>query len=314
MVTIQLHTNRGRVWSELRNAIKRCKKPAYIAVAYVGSAGSRLLPMRPDSRLVVDASELSVKAGRTCPAELLKLARNDVRIFSVSNLHAKIYVLDRSMYVGSANASDNSADSLVEAMLETNDRTSVASAKRFVQELCLNRLTEDALVKLQTIYRPPHFARPKLSRSARTIDAEFPPVRVVPLGREIWTTVEDRHNAAGFREAKRSRLHERDHQLDSFRWPGRSRFNRGEKVIQVTEENGGHSYVHPPGTVVHVRPSIRQGKPQHFVYLDVPKDQRRRKKNRVAKQLGHNGRKLIDTQGLVRVRADAARLLRLWER
>jgi hypothetical protein len=263
---------------------------------------------------VVDASEASVKAGRTCPAELLKLARSGVRIYSVPNLHAKIYVLDRFIYVGSANASDNSANSLVEAMLATDDRRAVAGARRFVQNMCLDRLTDEALKKLNRLYRPPKFTGTKVRRvSRKTIDAEFPPLRIYQGKRGDATPSELERHAIGLKEALRSPLHERRRQLESFRDDDLCRFRKRDLVIQVIEEENGQSFVYPPGKVVHVKPYARRGKTWHWVYLDLQKDQRRREVTRVSKQLGRNGRKLISTQGLIRARVDAARLLRLWE-
>jgi hypothetical protein len=315
IVTIQLHNDRRHLWSDLQRAIKSCQKPAHVAVAYIGSRGAKLLPLQPESRLVVDASEASVKAGRTCPAELLTLARAGVRIYSVSNLHAKVYILDRFVYVGSANASDHSANSLVEAMLATNDPGTVADARRFVQDMCLDRLSDEALKKLNKLYRPPKFQGPKVRKvSGKTVDAEFPPLRIYQGERGEATSSELERHAIGLKEARRSPLHERRQQLESFRDDDPCRFTKRDLVVQVIEEDNGQSFVYPPGKVVHIRPYAQQGKTRHWVYLDLPKDQRRRNAIRVSKQLGRNGRKLISTQGLIRARIDAARLLRLWER
>ncbi len=315
-MAIQLHNDRRRLWSDLRRAVKRCKKPAYVAVAYIGIRGAKLLPLPAESRLVVDASEVSVKAGRTCPAELLKLANRKVRIYSVANLHAKVYVLDHTVYVGSANASDNSANSLVEAMLATDDRVAVAGARRFVQDMCLNRLTDEALKKLSKLYRPPRFRVPKRRRGSRNaVDAEFPPLRLYQGERDDNPTASElKSRATGLKEARQSPLHERERQLDCFCEEGVCRFRKRELVIQVIEENNGKSYVSPPGTVVHIRPYTAHGKPRHWVYVDIPKDQRRRNVTKVAEQLGRNGRALIQTRGLIRSRKEAARLLRIWEK
>lgn len=314
-MSIQLHNERGSLWSDLSRAIKRCKKPAYVAVAYIGNRGAKLLPLKPDSRLVVDASEASVKAGRTCPAELLKLFRLDVRVYTVPNLHAKVYVLDRSVYVGSANASDNSANSLVEAMLATDDQRTVARARKFVQDMCLDPLTDKALEKLNKLYRPPKFPGLKGRRMSRmTIDAEFPPVRIFQGVRGESTPSELKSRAIGLKEARRSPLHEPARYLDNFCWEGRCLFQKADRVIMVTEESNGQSFVTSPGKVVHIRPYTHHGKTRHWVYLDIPKDQRRRNVTSVSRQLGRNGRKLIATQGLVRRRMDAARLLNLWNR
>ena len=114
-----------------------------------------MLPLPANSRLVVDASDNAVKSGQTCPAELKQLQNSGVIIYSVPNLHAKVYVFDGTAFVGSANVSSNSAKTLVEAMVRVNDRAAVRSAKLFVQSLCSNELSPGTIDRLQKIYRPP---------------------------------------------------------------------------------------------------------------------------------------------------------------
>lgn len=62
-------------WETLTNRVKSSSRPCHVAVAYFGKGASKLLPLPPDSRLVVDASDGAVKSGQTCPDELLKLQR-----------------------------------------------------------------------------------------------------------------------------------------------------------------------------------------------------------------------------------------------
>ena len=71
-----------RIWQSLTSSAKKCRKPSFVAVAYFGKGASKLLPLRPNSRLVVDASENAVKSGQTCPAELKSSC--DVRIFGIA--------------------------------------------------------------------------------------------------------------------------------------------------------------------------------------------------------------------------------------
>jgi hypothetical protein len=70
------------VWKAITSAAKRSRKPALVAVAYFAKGASKLLPLAPNSRLVVDASEGAVKSSQTCPADLKRLQKRGVVIYS----------------------------------------------------------------------------------------------------------------------------------------------------------------------------------------------------------------------------------------
>src|SRR4051812_39263610 len=97
------------IWSALTQTARSSPKRCAVAVAYFGKGASRFLPITNGSRIVVDASERAVACGQTCPAELMKLMKQGVTVFSVPNLHAKVFVLGRVAFVGSANVSNYSA-------------------------------------------------------------------------------------------------------------------------------------------------------------------------------------------------------------
>ena len=78
-----------------------------------------------------------------------------MRIFSVANLHAKVYVLGTTALIGSANASQHSAHTLVEAMLLTTDRKVVEKSKAFVRSIAKNELGPEQLRRLRKLYRSP---------------------------------------------------------------------------------------------------------------------------------------------------------------
>jgi PLD-like domain len=104
---------------------------------------------------VVDASEHAVKKGQTHPADLKRLQKDGVVIFSSSSLHAKVFVFGSVAFIGSTNASQRSSRILTEAIVKTPDRAVVRSAKAFVKGLCLDEMGPDRLTKLQKLYRPP---------------------------------------------------------------------------------------------------------------------------------------------------------------
>jgi len=136
------------IWPQLTKAVRASPHRCEVAVAYFSAGASRLLPLAEGSRLVVDASERAVASGQTCPADLLKLVKDDVAVFSVSNLHAKVFLIGRSAYIGSANVSGRSASLLLEAVVRTNEHSAVRAARSFVRKCCVRQLTPKVLERL----------------------------------------------------------------------------------------------------------------------------------------------------------------------
>lgn len=128
----------GTVWEDIRRAVRHSKRPVLAAIAYFGKDGTKLLPLRKGSRLVVDASDNAVKSGQTHPNSLLELHRKGVVIYSVSNFHAKVLVVGNRAFVGSANVSTRSENTLVEAVLETTEPTAVRAVRKFIRDLVLS--------------------------------------------------------------------------------------------------------------------------------------------------------------------------------
>jgi phosphatidylserine/phosphatidylglycerophosphate/cardiolipin synthase-like enzyme len=138
------------IWDELTEAARRSKKPAHIAVAYFGKGASK-------SRLVVDASEATVKAGLTHPKDLRRMQLRKNAIYSSHNLHAKVFAFDEAVFIGSANASKNATKVLQEAMVRVTDAAVKRAARSFINDLCLEPLGPKELKLLQSMYRSPRF-------------------------------------------------------------------------------------------------------------------------------------------------------------
>jgi hypothetical protein len=91
---------------------------------------------------------------------LEKLRKLGIDIYSAQYLHAKVYAFDNVAFIGSANASDRSKHTLIEAVLRVDNAAMVASARDFVESICLTQLGADDLAELAQHYRPPRFTRP----------------------------------------------------------------------------------------------------------------------------------------------------------
>src|SRR5687767_9700953 len=108
-------------WNDITIAAKSMKDPAFVAVAYFSARGDTLLPLRKGSTLVVDASVETVSIGATCPTALRRLLNRGVEIYSVRNLHAKLFVFGKSVFIGSTNASTMSEKYLLEAVAQIDN-------------------------------------------------------------------------------------------------------------------------------------------------------------------------------------------------
>lgn len=299
------------LWTTLTAAAKKNKRICHVAVAYFGQGGSKRLPLYPGSYLVVDASESTVKSGLTCPDELIELQKRGVKIFSVPNLHAKIYVIGRSAFIGSANVSGHSANTLVEALLCTTDPKAVSGARQFVIDSSIQEYGPEMLKELSKIYRPPH--RPGGKRM-KAIKPVLPPLYLEQLCRTVYSDYEKKLYKEGLLLAKKNRQHSRGFELDYFVLDGNCRYKLGDVIIQVTDEGKGKVFVSPPGNVLNVRTGQDDsGQVSSIVYLECPVKKRRALKT-ISRQLGRWPSKLFRKNGVVHTKSFARDLLNLWTR
>ncbi len=301
----------------MTKAVRGSRQPCAVAVAYFGVGASRLLPLPKNSRLVVDASERAVASGQTCPADLSKLGKRGVKVFSVPNLHAKVFVLGRAAYIGSTNASNRSASLLVEAVIRTTYSGAVSAAREFVKDHCLHELTPTVLKRLARLYRPPHVPGRTRSKRGRRIvlgtsdRPTLPRLLLAQLKLEEWTERDQAMHDAALRVAKKRRQHPSSYELDSFRWPGKCHYQRGDVVVQVTDEGSNNVLVTPPGNVLHVRTRLDERQQVSYIYLERPA-RRRRPVKQLARTLGRGALKRLRRNGLISDAAFAQALLNTW--
>lgn len=302
------------IWPQLTKATRDSRQRCAVAVAYFGAGAGRLLPLSKGSRLVVDASERAVASGQTCPADLIKLVKRGVAVYSVPNLHAKVFVLGRAAYIGSANVSSRSASHLIEAVVRTTDPGAVRAARRFVDDHCLHELTPTVLKRLATLYRPPLVpgggrGQKKTTETSRR--PTLPKTMLAQLHLEDWSDRDQSMHDYALTVAKKRREHPRSFELESFRHTGKCRYQRGDVVIQVTDEGDGKELVTPPGNVLHVR-TRQDGKRQvSFIYLERPA-RRRRPVKTLARTLGRGALKKLRKNGEMRDAEFKQALLNTW--
>lgn len=103
------------------------------AIAYV--TRSQPLSFKAGDVLIVDASEGAIASGQTSGAVLSTLLKNGVALYSHNGLHAKVVVVDGTLFTSSANLSESSLARLLEAGVETDNPNVVSAAAGMIERL-----------------------------------------------------------------------------------------------------------------------------------------------------------------------------------
>lgn len=276
MSTINLISK--NIWSELTSAVKSSRLKSIVAVAYFGQNGANMLPLSKGSILLVDASINSLKKGNTCPDELLKLYYKGVHIYSLGNLHSKLYVIGKTLYCGSANVSGHSAKHLKETLLKTTNEDSVADAIKYIKSFCRIELGDDEITRMKKFYKPPKFFGGP--RNEKNDNAEF---HICKLVVRNWTDEELNQSEKGREAAEKNRINRSRHKVDEFVYSRQISFKKGDTILQIIKEDE-KTYVSPIGKLIHIRKWSNGDKTKYFCFVEVP-DKRRKNLEVVKKQL-----------------------------
>jgi hypothetical protein len=286
----------GRVWPKLSQAACKSRARAYVAVAYFGEGAESLLKLSKGSILVVDASDGAVRSGQTCPASLETMVDNGVKVFSRSGLHAKVFVFGTTVYVGSANVSNNSAKKLIEAVVAIKDRRIVSDARQFVRKNCTKPLGPRELARLSKLYSKPEWQPGESNGGGEDKDQSVRIVRLIDYEppEEMWGTIEK-----GERAAKRKMKNKSDYILYDFYWGPKHRFVEGELILPIHRQSDGRVFVCPPSSIVEITPWRRKKSGKTIVFLEMPR-RRRVQLEKLARYLGRGAKRRLQTARILR--------------
>jgi hypothetical protein len=262
-------------WSKISAASARERRgPALIAVPWVTAP---LLKLRRGDEIVLDASEAAIKSGQTNPQFISEWMGKGVKVYSLPQLHAKVFLFGSVLFVGSTNVSRNSDEILYEAVLQTSERTAVADARAHVKDLIGSgeRLHKQDVERLAKMYQPagrfgPLGQQAGESRSKRfTGDERVFFVELGPpasAGAKKWVAGNERSHRR--RAGLKSPLE--FFEVNEKGWS--PDFHVGDLVVRrSTEESDGDPYddVFPPAVVVAIEqlPSLR-GVARWVILLD----------------------------------------------
>ena len=267
------------IWKTIPEIIKMSKHTD-AAVAYLGTDGSKLLPLKKGDRLVVDMSISTVKAGATNPREVEKLIKRGVQVFSRRNLHAKIVVSDKEVLTGSANISKNSRDFLDEAAVLTNDTIALQRAKNFIDQICTEPVLPDYLRECINSYTPPSFNVIHVRAEGKNhLRARHAKLRIVSLI-DYFRFPESELTNYETSEKKAIKLIKDKKQSvpSSFHWSHKpkmvDKLEQGDWIIQCIKHQDKSISVCAPAQLILIDYYVRNkktGKERYVFHLESPK-------------------------------------------
>lgn len=86
---------------------------------------------------------------------LERLRVKGIDIYSAPLLHAKVYAFDDVAFVGSANASSHSAQTLLEAVQRIRAKSDIKLIRSYISSLSLTKLSHTDLLALKALYKKP---------------------------------------------------------------------------------------------------------------------------------------------------------------
>ncbi len=144
------------IWPVIKSLSNSSRKTK-IAVAYFGTGASTQFSFKKGDILLVAMTLNNVKIGQINPFEIEKLYKKGVFIFTLANLHSKIYLFDKKVIIGSPNVSSNSANTLIETGILTDDSKTISLTENFIKEYCIEKVEQDYIKICKKNYNPPNF-------------------------------------------------------------------------------------------------------------------------------------------------------------
>lgn len=234
------------IWRKIKQLSTNSKRTK-IAVAYLGSGASKLISFKKGDTLILAMSLNNVKMGLINPFEVEEICNRGVQIFNVSNLHAKIYLFDKKILVGSPNISLNSSDNLIESAILTNDKNTITDAEAFFRKHSIEKVETDYIELCKKHYNPPEFngkktmkygKGPRLSRlwviNTKSIALSDEELKILEEDKDVY---------------ERKIADKKTFQLDEIKYPIKAKFinevQEGDIIIEILNHKVRTQIFHP---------------------------------------------------------------------
>lgn len=268
------------VWIEISKYAKKAKR-IHVAVPYFTDQDQQLLKFRSGDRLIVNLSIQALKSGATNPGPLLKLIAAGVRIYRHDTLHAKVYVLGRTLVVGSANASNTSASRLNEACIVSTDSALRSQARQFIDSMCVApmQVGTEYLEGCLGHYRPPQADQSK-SRLLKETEATHQGTTIWYLPKLVYSERNEETEAFAIQAEECAAADLSDssiYETESITLDGHQAFihkiRRGDLVLTATrDEDSGLTDIDYPRPFLRAESDVSpSGRPRHVIVLEKRK-------------------------------------------
>ena len=270
--------HRENLWRELQTISRRRNSPLFVAAPFVGAIGGKLLRLKRDDVLVVALTLPNSRNGSVCPAEIRRLQKKGVKVYTTQDLHAKVLLCGRRAIVSSANLSQTSFDHLDEAGLLTTDATTVKKVSKWFDQRMINEVGPEWLNICEKAYKPPKGGMAQTGKRTR----QHTRTGLWLLGIKFTEFPKDEEAVAeeGQIEAKRELADARKFEVFPVRWTGKTRFlsqiRKGDIIIPITKEHTARHVEEAALLLGTKKTKSRRGTPVTYLYLE-----RRRRPNSV---------------------------------
>jgi hypothetical protein len=247
---VKLHLGGDKAWDAMGTAVRQTSGRVYAAVGYLGKDAPSVLPLKSGDVLVCDASDAAVKSGGTHPDALDLYLRRAVVVYSYAGLHAKVIILPKRVFIGSANASLHSR-MLEEAMLETTDEGIRRELRQWIGQLSIVELDRAQVAALRPLVPKRRAPMPhKIVPPAALPDPLSQLTIDTTVGPTFWTRASERaytDQVSGVNRRRRNTA--RDSRLNVVEWPRwhLQRLHEGTWLVYVWEND----WAQAPAQVIH---------------------------------------------------------------
>lgn len=280
----------ANVWPTITQLAKKARR-SHIAVAYLGTGATKLLPLKSGDTLVVDFELDTIRAGQVNPAEISAYLHRGVKVYTHGNLHAKVFVFDNMAIIGSANVSKHSRDQLDEAAVLVTDKPVVDAARNFIASLCLEPVTPKYARDMQSEYVPPRVGGGAKARRPKTRDPHsrlwFQGVITGEFGAKEVQVEKSKTPIA-----RKAIVEKRKYTVEPFsEFVSRPESMKmpGDLIIRLELDQNDNIVVYPPGRVLLVTPYVGTDKdPMAMIFVETSRAPETRKWSTVRSFLWRN--------------------------
>ena len=258
-------------WERLKQLSRNKNRGKLLAaVPFIDAGASLRMRFVKGDTIVLRFDEAAVRAGLVDPKEITNFLLKGVEVFSVRNLHAKVFVIGKTAIVGSMNISANSESQLIEAICESNEPSFVKSCSDFIKGLRSDEITPDFSKRLESLYKSKRTSGTKVGKQPRKrrVTSDLAMVRLDDV---FFDSQDEDIERAGKVNARKMLKDTQKYVVECFRWQGiiPNYFKPGIRLVLNMRSTGNSRIVSSPARILHIRKyRTKNGNIRNMVFLE----------------------------------------------